>query len=146
MMMGMTESELRDTFAKNPSTRAGYRGIYARDELRNAPPLEEANTFIVLNSGERKSGGLHWIGIFRAAAGQLLYLDPLGAEPTLTCVFNYFRKHPTVVVEYNDVPMQSILSSRCGEFVCVYCAELCHGLKFEEIQQGFYKTPLLLTS
>jgi hypothetical protein len=143
-MEGMSESELCHTFETHGLTRAGFRGVFARDELRNAPVLNEGNTFIVFNTGLRKSGGLHWIAIFRTRKGVVLYLDSLGAEPTLVCALNYLGKHQQHVIKYNDVRMQSVLSSCCGEFTCVYVAELCAGRTFRDITQDYYKKYLLL--
>lgn len=57
-----------------------FRGTYARDEI---PKNLKKGESICLNEGKLKTGGWHWLGLYRMKNGQFILYDSFARDPKL---------------------------------------------------------------
>jgi len=89
------------------------QGVYSNDTLPPKPKL------LVRNTDPSTKPELHWISIYVSKDGCGEYYDSFGRLPTKHFV-DYLNEHCRNWI-YNKKQLQSIISTFCGYYCCVYC-------------------------
>ena len=108
-----------------------FQGVYSSDTLPNIPRL------LVCNTDPSTKPGLHWIAIHVDANGRGEYFDSFGRRPDEH--FELYMNNNCSVWTYNKRQLQSIISSFCGFYCCVYCKLRCRGHDMTKIVGIFTK-------
>ena len=97
-----------------------FGGIMSFEELINITLPVKKDTYFVVNTGDIKSPGIHWIVIYVCVSHKkCIYFDPLAYQP---------RKHNMLILDFlmaNGLPIHSLKyrlqggGGKCGEF-CIF--------------------------
>lgn len=88
--------------------------ILSKDREKSTP------RFYVLNTDKSYGGGEHWCLVFFFTPSNCEFFDPLGFHPE-TYGFDVPLLEHASLITYNNVRVQSLLSSTCGHH-CIYYA------------------------
>lgn len=110
-----------------------YHGTFSRDQL----PVKDSKKIgsWVINMGDSKSGGTHWVCLF-ANKKCMLYIDSFGLPPPEEVLT--FMKRSKKAMVYNDTDFQRMNSASCGWFAMLFILELSKGNKFLDIMYHFF--------
>ena len=89
-----------------------FQGVFSADTLPDYPRL------LVCNTDPSTKPGIHWIAIY-VNDGRGEYFDSFGRPPE--GVFETYMNRHCTVWTFNKRQLQSIISSFCGFYCCVYC-------------------------
>ena len=94
--------------------KSKWRGCFSWDDF-NFNSITP-NTYYVLNTGNRRSPGYHWVGLYIGAGKTLYVYDSFGRKTKLILrVFtDRVRNHGYKIVESNPDKEQHVGSSVCG--------------------------------
>jgi len=102
-----------------------FQGVYSIDTLPLKPKL------LVCNTDPSTKPGRHWISIYVSEDGRGEYFDSFGRPPTKHFV-DYLNKHCRNWI-YNTKQLQSIISTFCGYYCCMYCIYRSRGFDLFKI-------------
>ena len=126
--------ELRDLLMKDWRVRAVFRGVFASDKL---PELSSGISHaIIVNLDKSYNPGTHWCAIFISAHGDLVYFDSFGMYPYVPSVKHFITQHSRTL-QYNTVPIQSLLSKTCGLYAVYFIERMCRGDNLNKIVSKF---------
>lgn len=103
-------------------------GVFASNEL---PSTLLTGAYIV-NTSPAGSPGQHWLGIWSACDGRVMFFDPLGRG-----LGHYNFKFPGRDVTFNRDQVQSADSSSCGLHVVYFLFWACRLLTMADILETF---------
>jgi len=106
-----------------------FQGVYSVDTLPDRPSL------LVCNTDKSTKPGQHWIAIHVDDGGRGEYFDSFGRRPTKQFEA-YMNKH-CAVWTFNKKQLQSIISSLCGYYCCLYCMLRCRRVEMTRIVAMF---------
>ena len=106
-----------------------FQGVYSMDTLPVEPSL------IVCNTDPSTKPGQHWIAIYvdKNRCGE--YFDSFGRAPNKHFT-DYLNEHCRTWT-FNKKQLQSIISSFCGYYCCLYCMHRCRGINMKTIVNLF---------
>ena len=107
-----------------------FIGVFPRDKL---PTLKTLPAAIVANTDTSKGPGEHWIAMYIPSAGEPMYFDSYGLPPQQKVFLNYIGKPYTS----NNIQLQSMFSSACGQYAVFAVAMMCRGASMKKIQNAF---------
>ena len=90
-----------------------FQGVYSSDTLPSYPRL------LISNTDPSNKPGRHWIAIYVDENGRGEYFDSFGRPPDKHFEL-YMNRHCRNWI-FNRVQLQSIASSFCGFYCCMYC-------------------------
>ena len=112
------------------SNIAKYQGVYSSDTLPDRPHL------LVCNIDPSTKVGSHWVAIYvDEKTGRGEYFDSFGRPPQ--GVFKTYMNKHCIVWTFNNRQLQSVISSFCGFYCCVYCLCRSRGLDLKRIVSMF---------
>ena len=106
-----------------------FRGVYARDII---PPFEPGA--YVVNTDTSKEAGSHWIALY-ATPTRVEYFDSYGGDP-LPILKRWAKGKKW---RSNPVPLQSPLSSVCGQYCIYYLLHRARGISLATMLLDFGK-------
>jgi len=106
-----------------------FQGVYSIDSLPSKPKL------LVCNTDPSTKPGQHWISIYVSEDGRGEYFDSFGRMPTEHFV-DYLNEHCRNWI-YNKKQLQSIVSTFCGYYCCMYCMYRCRGFDLNKVVNFF---------
>lgn len=109
----------------NADCREMFQGVFSVDTLPERPRL------LVCNTDPSYKPGQHWIAIFVDSKGHGEFFDSFGRRPDYR--FERYMNEHCIAWTYNKRQLQSIISSFCGYYCCVYCMFRCRGLNMNRI-------------
>lgn len=109
----MNNQELFSLMKAHPGTRSALIGVYAIDTLPSEP-VEKRPAAYIVNTAKSTNSGDHWIAVLFPPNSLPEYFDSYGMKPKDTFV-NFMRAN----FYYNNVSLQSALTTTCGQF-CLY--------------------------
>jgi hypothetical protein len=117
-------------------TRPMFYGVYPVDQLpRKRLPQTRPRIFIV-NTDESRGRGKHWILIFLKKDYRAVYFDSFGRDVEDGRILKFLQVN-CHQYEYNNTPLQGVLSSTCGHY-CLYVAKkLARGHSLQYILRSF---------
>jgi len=95
-------------------------------------------SLLVCNTDKSSKPGQHWIAIHVDACGRGEYFDSFGGAPNVHFE-TYMNKHCTRWT-FNERQLQSIISSFCGYYCCMYCMVKCRRVDMTRIVAMFRPT------
>ena len=82
--------------------------------------------------------GVHWVAVYIDRKGHPEYFDSFGRprpreikDFLFTCAESW---------NYNDVPVQELYSTTCGQFVVFYIYQRCSGLTLKSILRKYFNS------
>jgi hypothetical protein len=109
--------------------RQNFQGVFSADTLPSKPRL------LVCNTDPSSKPGRHWIAIYVDEDGRGEYFDSFGRSPEGDFE-NYMNEHCREWV-FNKKQLQSVISSFCGFYCCMYCLFRCRGVDLNGIVNVF---------
>ena len=110
----MNTAQIDQILRRDPICRRRFQGVFSVDTLPAQPRL------LVCNTDPSNQPGTHWIAIsVDGRTGRGEYFDSFGRSPT--GVFKAYMNRHCTVWTCNRRQLQSIISSFCGFYCCVYC-------------------------
>jgi len=106
-----------------------FQGVYSIDNLLSKPKL------VVCNTDPSTKPGQHWISIYVSEDGRGEYFDSFGRAPTGHFV-DYLNEHCRNWI-YNKKQLQSMISTFCGYYCCLYCIYRPRGFDLFKITNLF---------
>ena len=106
-----------------------FQGVFSTDTLPSQPKLFVCNTDPSTKPGE------HWIAIYVSKDGRGEYFDSFGRKPEKHFI-GYLNEHCRNWI-YNKRQLQSIISSFCGYYCCLYCMYRCGGFDLNRVVNLF---------
>lgn len=124
-------TEQIDRILKNDTAcKRSFQGVFSVNTLPNNPRL------LVCNTDPSHKPGTHWISIYvDQDTGRGEYFDTFGRPPE-GVLKDYMNEHCTVWT-FNSKQLQSIISSFCGYYCCVYCMFRSRGFVLNKITSMF---------
>ena len=127
----MNTTEILSCLKQDRRVAPYLAGVYSCDNLPTVRTLPSA---IVANTDNSDGPGEHWIAIYLPIDGEPLYFDSYGLKPQQKEFVTYLRRSS---YDYNDMQLQSPLSSACGQYAVFFTAMVCRGWTMNQIKQIF---------
>jgi len=114
----LTTLEIKRVKSKDSKCRSIFKGVFASDNLPNQ--FAKPALFIV-NTDPKNLPRCHWVAMYFDAKGYCEYFDSYGLPPTVDD-HKIFFKNNCKYFKFNRTLLQSIDTSVCGHYCCVYVA------------------------
>ena len=131
----MNTKNIFDFFENDSISNKHFIGVFARDELPKK--INGLASFIVNTDNSNKSGE-HWLSFYFDEDGVCYFFDPLGFSPKYNN-FEIFIKQNCKKYFYNDQRIQSLFSTNCGYFCCLFIYKKSRNYSFEKFLNLFFK-------
>jgi hypothetical protein len=119
-----------DRFVREDEMCRGiFQGVFSVDTLPKKPRL------LVCNTDPSYKPGTHWIAIFVDSNERGEYFDSFGRKPS--GVFEEYMNDNCIAWIYNTRQLQSVASSYCGYYCCLFCMFRCRGFSLTRIVNIF---------
>lgn len=125
----MNTKEIEQFVRSDKICRDIFQGVFSIDTLPDKPRL------LVCNTDPSHKPGEHWIAIFVDSRRHGEYFDSFGRKPS-GVLENYMNVNCIDWI-YNARQLQSIVSSRCGQYCIFYCMFRCRGFDLTSIVSLF---------
>jgi hypothetical protein len=125
----MNTKQIGTLLNTDPLCRQQFQGVYSIDTLPPKP------TLLVCNTDPSTKPGRHWIAIYVDKNGRGEYFDSFGRAPNKQFA-DYLNEHCSIWT-FNKKQLQSIISSFCGYYCCMYCLYRCRGVDLNGITKLF---------
>lgn len=125
----MNTREIERFLEKDNACRRVFQGVYSVDTLPVKPRL------LVCNTDKSTEPGQHWIAIHVDAEGRGEYFDSFGRAPNK--LFESYMNEHCRIWSYNKRQLQSVISSFCGYYCCMFCMLRCRNLDMTRIVKMF---------
>jgi len=87
-----------------------FLGCFPIDKIPNL----KKNESIIINSDKHNEEGTHWMGLKISSKNVCLFFDSFGEPPNINIINSLSKQFRKLV--YNSIQIQSVFSSKCGEF------------------------------
>ncbi|KAF4522352.1 hypothetical protein B566_EDAN011072, partial [Ephemera danica] len=88
-------------------------------DIHTLPNVFEKPAIFIVNTDKAGAPGQHWVSIYISKKGHCEYFDSFGMPPYIPAHVDFINRHSKKLV-YNNVSFQSMDSSLCGHYCCVY--------------------------
>ena len=123
----MNTLQIRKVLEQDRYVRPLFNGVFAIDQLPKC-----VDGAYVVNTAKSTHPGQHWIAVY--IAGDIVdYFDSYGGEPS-SDLQRWCRNWSWT---YNPVPLQSPLTSVCGQYCIYYLIHRCRGITLDEMLLDF---------
>ena len=125
----MNTKEIERFLEADPVCRRVFQGVFSADTLPPQPRL------LVCNTDESTKPGQHWIAIHVDTCGRGEYFDSFGQEPNEH--FEVYMNRHCRNWTFNRKQLQSIISSFCGYYCCMFCVLRCRRMDMTRMVKMF---------
>lgn len=125
----MNTREIERFLQADTICRGVFQGVFSADTLPRKPRL------LVCNTDESSKPGLHWIAIHVDTYGRGEYFDSFGRAPEKH--FEDYMNKNCIRWTFNRKQLQSIISSFCGYYCCMFCMLSCRRVDMTNIVKMF---------
>ena len=134
----MEGSTLENILSNDPYTGPWYSGFAHPDVClqRVSKHRSKKNRLFVLNTDNSYGPGEHWCLAIFFQGGYCEFFDPLGLHPK-TYGFDSPLLQETSLITYNNIRVQSLLSSTCGHHCIYYGLKCARGISPETIMRTY---------
>lgn len=112
-----------------------FLGVFAADTLPNKFKVPAA---FIVNTDRSNSSGEHWISIYIDASGIGEYFDSYGLQPIVEEHISFLKRH-CKYYSHNKLMLQSLDTSICGHYCCLYVGAKARKLTMGNFVNCFYK-------
>ena len=91
-----------------------FEGVYPIDRL---PTVVSGPCGLIINTDPADGEGEHWVSVYINSEGVGVFFDSFGLGPPSK--LRDFLRQNTVSWYHNSIPLQSVVSSKCG-YYCLY--------------------------
>lgn len=132
----MDSIQITRALKRDPMTRRAFIGVFACDKLPKT--ISKYPACLVVNTDFYGNEGKHWLAMYIPDPGTLEFFDSFGRSPTFFKghIVRFVSKFPYVI--HNDVPLQSLFSTVCGQFCIFYLYCKCRGRTMKSIVNNFH--------
>ena len=123
----MNSEQLISILKQDPYTASIFRGVYPINRL---PTIR--NGIYVINTAPDTHPGLHWVAFF-VTDSSIEYFDSYGGDPP-TALHRWGKKKQWII---NPIPLQSPLTSVCGQYCLYYLLHRTRGIDMFELLMDF---------
>lgn len=132
----MNSEKILEIVNKCDILKKTFRGIYARDILPKRLYSNKHSSAYIINLDKHTGYGTHWIAIYIPRRKDYIeYFDSTGQLPYYNTLKRFVSKRKHYV--YNNIRLQSYMSTTCGQYCLFYLCARVHGLKPHEILSLF---------
>ena len=139
----MNSKQLHWILSNDKVTSRSFKGIYALDEIKHIQQISFPSAY-VFNLDLSCKLGVHWVAVYIDRKGCPTYFDSFGCPPPreiqdILCTY-------AGSWNYNDVPVQELYPTTCGQFVvfCIY--QRCFGLTLNSIVKKYFNPQVKITN
>ena len=104
-----------------------FHGVFPIDQLPKC-----SNGAYVVNTAKSNHPGEHWVAVYMSG-NTVDYFDSYGGKPSSRLKRWWGNRQCT----YNPVPLQSPLTSACGQYCIYYLIHRCRGITLDEMLLDF---------
>ena len=131
----MNSRQLRWILSNDKVTSRTFRGVFALDEIVHIKQKSFPSAY-VFNLDPSYKPGVHWVAVYIDRKGRPEYFDSFGRPPPgeikdFLCTY-------AESWNYNDVLVQELYSTTCGQFVVFYIYQRCSGLTLKSILRKYF--------
>ena len=123
----MNSEQLVSILKQDPYTVSIFRGVYPINRL---PAIR--NGIYVINTAPDTHPGLHWVALF-VTDSSIEYFDSYGGDPP-TALYRWGKKKQWIK---NPIPLQSPLTSVCGQYCLYYLLHRSGGIDMMDLLMDF---------
>ena len=105
------------------------------DEIKHIQRISFPSAY-VFNLDLSYKPGVHWVPVYIDRKGHPEYFDSFGRHPPRE--IKDFLCTYAESWNYNDVPVQELYSTTCGQFVVLYIYQRCSGLTLKSILRKYF--------
>jgi hypothetical protein len=127
----LSTSEIYSALKRKGCLNLSFKGVYAADMLPQSFTLPA--TFIV-NTDESGLPGQHWVSIHINRLGNCEYFDSFGMPPAIPAHLLFIKKNCKKIT-YNKTSLQSLSSSLCGHYCCIFTYLKCKNTPLSDIKK-----------
>ena len=131
----MNSRQLRWILSNDKVTSRTFRGVFALDEIVHIKQKSFPSAY-VFNLDPSYKPGVHWVAVYIDRKGRPEYFDSFGRPPPRE--IKDFLCTYAESWNYNDVPVQELYSTTCGQFVVFYIYQRCSGLTLKSILRKYF--------
>ena len=131
----MNSKQLRWILSNDKVTSRNFKGVYALDEIKHIQQISFPSAY-VFNLDPSYKPGVHWVAVYIDRKGRPEYFDSFGRPPSRE--IKDFLCTYAESWNYNDVPVQELYSTTCGQFVVFYIYQRCSGLILKSILRKYF--------
>ena len=114
-----------------------FIGVFARDNLPKRKLSKNKSHALIVNLDTKSQPGSHWIGIYAPRKCRYIeYWDSTGRPPRHESILN-FLNYQREFFYFNNIPLQSIYTTTCGQYCLFFLCSRAHGLTRKEILNFF---------
>lgn len=130
----MYKHQLDSLMNDAPIFDKNFGGVYALNTLPSHPSPGYA---YIINTDPINRPGTHWVAIYLHHNPNMVpeFFDSLGKKPKSKHFFEFLSAYPYFI--YNNVQLQSPLSTLCGAYCLYFICERLRGQTFVEIISKF---------
>ena len=123
----MNSYQLSSILNQDPYTGPMFHGVYP---INRVPLMRDG--FYVVNTAPDTHPGLHWVALF-VKYNSVEYFDSYGGEPP-TVLYRWAKKKQWTS---NPIPLQSPLTSVCGQYCLYYLLHRARGIDMNTLLMDF---------
>ena len=102
-----------------------FLGVFPSDLLPHS--ITTRSGTVIINTDPHTEGGSHWLAIhFEPKSSTAYYFDSYGILPFIPTIHAFLRRNCTVW-DYNTVQLQSLTSTFCGQYCCMFALYMDRG-------------------
>lgn len=135
-MYGPTvSSEIKKNMEADKFTRNVFCGVFAADALPKT--IVRKPSAYVVNCDTSDLNGSHWVAIFVDGDDKVEFFDSYGVPPLSKYHVNFLNTISKHWV-YNKTCLQSMTSSVCGHYCCLYIGARCRNISLRNFISRFF--------
>ena len=134
----MNRKQLHWILSNDKVTSRNFKGEYALDEIKHTQQISFPSAY-VFNLDPSYKPGVHWVAVYIDRIdrkGRPEYFDSFGCPPPRE--IKDFLCTYAESWNYNDVPVQELYSTTCGQFAVFYIYQRCSGLTLKSILRKYF--------
>lgn len=121
--------DIKRAISKDTRCNSIFKGVFASDDL---PQTFSKPALFIVNTDPQNLPGTHWVAMYFDAKNYCEYFDSYGMPPTIKDHKDFIKVNAKNV-KYNHNLLQSVDTSVCGHYCCVYIAFKARGLTLRKI-------------
>ena len=133
----MNSRQLCWILSNDKVTSRTFKGVYALDEIEHIKQISFPSVY-VFNLDPSYKPGIHWVAVYIDGKGLVEYFDSFSRPPPRE--IKYFLYTHAESWNYNNVAVQELYFTTCGQFVVFYIYQRCSGLALESILRKYFNS------
>lgn len=123
----MNTQQIQEILENDQYVGPEFKGVYPIDRLPKSNPGS-----YVINTAPARHPGQHWVAVYLTPF-EVEYFDSYGGDPPVK-LKRWWKGKPCTS---NPIPLQSPLSSVCGQYCIYYLLHRCRGIEIPTMLMDF---------